>query len=429
MSLSETHVKPGPNAFASPQYLQSHTTRDSEVQVQPANVQDELMDHTLEYLQPHTYPVREAQKRFSNAFKNPIDPASYSPSAYSEAPSLQQHTPSQNIYAKCVDQSFPSDLKPRASQLGNENPAIQGLSGVESKQKLKFRRSRDLKVSHKAEHETPRNEPLAQPILQTIQESTPTSKFKATQKVTRTPAPLDLKSAKAYGMKSSTNHQKPLHEEQSISKRTIFERLRGGPGFIHLSSKTAKKTGREQVTAAPRADVPEKAAQILGTAAKSSTKNFSRPTRLPSFGDLPVSGLKNTSEGLLMPKKGNCSGNGLTPTSARNFSPRMMKESSDPRLLLLNDRISSNMSPDNQDSAESTEGGPPPLPLKSPTQLRRVQKRIGNESETAPDSLRHPDTQNQFDKLFELSNVGKQKQPPKVGGGRNIASTSRLVTS
>lgn len=419
MFLPDQPIVPGPNAFA-------------------------------QRLQPRTYPGTRGQINApeDEETNNPSGPAPYSLSIYSDVPHAQHRPLSRDVYMHSTTESDSTGHAAPVSGGGEERGPPQTLSSSGSRLRDELKDELKLVPSPNPnteptprfvmENRSRRNVQGPNATLQTIQETNPIFSPEGTPEETRSPAPLDLKLAKAHDtsknskLKASTSinnfaeahtdrNDKSANEDTMISKWRLFERIRG-PVLSHSSKdRMARKPSYENITTVPRIVVPQKAAQILGTSSRGVTmnKNFSRPTRLPSFGTLPEPNPPYASDGAEALQTG--SGNG-TPTSSRSYSSRMKRESSDPRLLILNDRIASNVSNSSHELPDTMDDIPPTQPEKSPSQLSRILERISQESSSTAKGLtketaspqKNTRDMHESGQFLQISDVGSSKRPQMV---------------
>ena len=287
-------------------------------------------------------------------------------------------------------------------------------------------------------------------------------------------ARLDMKLAKADGtgmqsqlraVSSEANVRSKTPQTDATPKRKFLERIRGFPVKpTYPANYSSDKIASRSVTPVQGGNLPNKAARVLGASIDRSydhqaqatvQRQYRAPsvedkvphqsgqrhaqgqqTVLPSFGelDLPEPTPPFTRDHLNVRRNRDMNS---PPMDQAYFSPRMMRESSDHRLLLLNDRIISNSSdtqsnttpPDAQNSRQRAvdhhdHHGRPAALEPPPSPLRRIRQRIGNDdgrkpfsgSQAAEESVHNFDPYQDRDMDIRIRS-GFAKQPVNFAGG------------
>ncbi|KAL9050585.1 MAG: hypothetical protein Q9162_006543 [Coniocarpon cinnabarinum] len=228
------------------------------------------------------------------------------------------------------------------------------------------------KVQEFPSHQTVKDQRWLEPI----NESATTWRAQNAHQRARPPPRLDLKLAKVEennprlrAVSSETSVRDRQAQADTTPKRRFLERIRAFP--IKPSYPAGYKySSQEQLVAAPKKDMPHKAARFLGTSTENESSAQRQPS-LPNFGalNLPEPNPPFANDELNVKK---------VRQNQAEYSPRMMRENSDPRLLVLNDRIASKTNATQPESVVATKAVDVTERVEPPrSPLRRVHQRIG----------------------------------------------------
>ena len=249
---------------------------------------------------------------------------------------------------------------------------------------------------------------------------------------------LSVSQRRAASLEKGRDTQGELQLDQT-SKRRFLDRI--GLPVRQNNASGIRRPSDEQLTAAPKERMPAKAARLLGTSAGTIPHNPLRlpaakatEQMLPSFGelDLPEPTPPFTSDQLSPCIPSPC---------RRNYSPRMTRETSDHRLLLLNDRIASNMcdvssehtsaNVENAFHYSAVQEAPSPPP-KSP--LRRELRKVDSRSIAPPlfENLASDealDRQSKLDHSIHFHSGPIQQETQIIGGDARVPNMSSVYGS
>ena len=427
-------VVPGPNAFAqrheSPRTSSFRTNEHRLITPKGLAIYSPSIygDYSLSIGEPGEAYTSDVQPRRSNSSRGSQRPSNESKRNYPASPGPPP------------DRSLPQlpTLRPSAESQRSQSsePGATSHENVQTAQKQQPQSERSS-----TENRLP-------PLIQPFETST---NNEINHKRVISPSHINLKLAKAYGsLKNSKlqaiNNEMPAtqacQDESLAARRKRFDQGTR-PVFPTASQYFAsRKASNQSDTAAPRLNIPNKAARVLGTSSQPNKRESKEEadelvSPVPSAEILGLAPPRPprppfAEEGLSIQKHRD---NSNSPGSCRNYSPRILRDTSDPRLLTLNDRIASRTSnaPNFTTSTSKSpslsppqeESPPPSPPLKSPNQLRRVKKRISNES-TTPRASAYFETRNgTSDKvdypIYVREGLARSRKPELVKNGSEDA--------